>query len=256
MADVATAKVTTPTRNTATCDDDRPDPARCASCRRRIEPDALGRPRLCDRCKRRANRRQRWSNADPDELVEMAESIGVGRVFCRDGNLPTFHDPGLRERLAAHPLPQRGIIAVGPVGSHKSHLLAARTIDAARRGWTARFLNWPRFVLEIRRTYAVAVVETELDVVNRYAALDYLALDDLGVGSVRTAGRESEASRLVCYELLNARYEGCLVTDVSSNATPNELTVRFDQRIGRRLAELCGVYAMFLGDGEKTAERD
>lgn len=248
---MATAKRTTPTRNTATCVDEHPDLAHCRGCRRRIDPDSWSKVRLCERCEAQARRRQRWANADPDRLIELAESIGVGRVFCRGGQLPTFDDPGLRERLAAHPLPQGGIIAVGPVGSHKSHLLAGRTIDAAGRGWSARFLSWTRFALEVRDTYKASATETELDVLERYAGLDYLALDDLGVGSVRTDGRESEAARLLAYTLLDARYAACRVTDVSSNATPSELTERFDARIGRRLAELCSTYPMFLADGKK-----
>ena len=170
----------------------------------------------------------------------MAECIGVGQHFCQNGKPPTLDDDGLLERVTAKPLPKGGILAIGAVGTHKSHLLAARTIWAARRGFTARMIGFRRFCLEVRATYSPTATETELDILVRYSGLDYLALDDLGVGEA------SPAAVNLCYDLLNARYEANRITDVSSNLTPAELAEQFDARIARRLEHLCTIYTMLL----------
>lgn len=235
-----------PTPSSEPCSPQNRNPNQCVKCGRWTEINPFGKPSICEACKIRQNRRELWANASTIGRLELAQSIGVGLVFCRNDRLPSLNDLGLKERIAKNPLPKGGIIAVGSVGSHKSHLLAARTINAACRGWSARYLNWGRFCLEVRDTYKPSATETELDVLNRYVTLDYLAIDDLGVGKLQASGSESEASRLLCYELLNDRYERSLITDVSSNATPNELADRFDDRISRRLMELCTAYPMLL----------
>jgi hypothetical protein len=201
----------------------------------------------CYRCEEKRSRRRDWQRYGGIELIDHVECIGVGRQFCKGDKVPTMDDEGLRERIAARPLPEGGIFAVGPAGSHKTHLLAARTVDAARRGWTAQMVNWSRFVLEVRATYQRKAHESELDVLKRYSELDYLAIDDLGADS------GSEAVVLVCYELLDARYACQRATDVSSNLTPTEIAERYDARIGRRLAELCNVYPMLLGESVAKA---
>lgn len=205
------------------------------------------RPHCCHECRDRISRREHWKGCSHVvDREDAAEAIGVGRLFCRGGDWPSLDDEKLREWIGKHPLPEGGIFVCGPVGSHKSHLLAARTIDAARRGFSARYLNWWMFALETRDTYHRLSRETERDVLNRYATVEFLALDDLGVGSERLDGKESEAARVLTYGLLNLRYDRRLVTDISSNKTPAELEERFDDRIRRRLENLCAIYPILI----------
>lgn len=201
--------------------------------------------RRCDRCVRKAEVARRWIEASPDTLIEMCETRGISRRFCRDGRPPTFDDDGLRERIAAQPLPVGGLLICGAVGSHKTHLAAARVIDAARRGYSARLINWYELCLDVRATYSPKAKETELDVLDRLASLDFLAIDDLGVGRDE---QETAAALRLAYVVLNKRYEKELVTDVTTNLTPDNLGARFDERIARRLDECCTVYPMLLGD--------
>ena len=168
------------------------------------------------------------------------------RRFCPEGVLPTLDDPGLKERLADRPLPSGGVLAVGPNGSHKTHLLAARACDAARRGFSACLVSSAEIVLEVRASYSPASSVNEQEIMRRYAGVEYLALDDLGVGKL-VDGRESEASRILFYVLLDQRYSHGLVTDISTNCLPEELEQRFDERIARRIAEMCTTYPMLLG---------
>lgn len=229
---------------------------RCSGCRRRLRDGSTD--KVCDECRGVAGRRSFWAEQTEDvDRIDAAALVGVGAGFCKHGLWPTMADVGLAERLTSHPLPDGGIMAIGPPNTHKSHLLAARTIYFARRGWTARFLNWSKFFREVRGTYSAKPIETEDQLIDRYAGYDYLALDDLGCGAARNDGRESESAVRLTYDLLNARNDNDRLTDVSSNYTPDELQERFDPhgRIARRLKELCTVYLMLLdGDDRRVSE--
>lgn len=221
---------------------------RCCICRSSLRsefPHWHNRKFYCDRCAMIPRRAAHYSHLSHEDLVISAiGNHGIGRRFCFNNRVPALSDPGIAERVSARPLPSGGLLVVGPVGTHKSHLLAARTMDAAMRGWAAYFLNWHDFVLRVRGSYGPKATETESEIVSTFTKLDYLAIDDLGVGTANDDGKESEASRLLCYIVLNRRYDANRVTDVSSNMTPDEITARFDDRIGRRLREMCTTYPM------------
>lgn len=179
--------------------------------------------------------------------MDLAEAIGVGAIFCRGGKPPSYGDQGLVERLAKNPLPSGGLFIVGPVGTHKTHLLAARCVDAARRGWTARIVKWARFLLEAKGGNAARGFNAELCLVDQLASLDYLAVDDLCFG--RADQPETEANLRLAYELFDARYEAKKTTDITTNLLPEDVEARFDARIGRRICEMCTVYPMLAETG-------
>ncbi len=194
-----------------------------------------------------------WRDADADRIARLCAAVGVRERFIRDGVPPTFRDAGLRGRIERQPLPKGGLYICGPIGSHKTHLLAARTVDAARRGYNAKLINWSRFCLEIRQTYAKNSTVTELEILDQYSSLDYLGIDDLGIG--RADRDETDASVRLCYELLDERYgRSETITDTTSNLTPGELASRFDERIARRISEMCTVYPMLLGSNGSAKE--
>ncbi len=198
---------------------------------------------FCDGCDARHRRASAWAKLGGHDLLDAAERIGVFAGFCHGDAPPTFADNGLGERIAVRPLPPGGLFVCGIPGTHKTHLLAARTCDAASRGYSARLINWRIFRLEVQATYGPAADETQFDVWRRYVRLDYLAIDDLGAGGDK---RETDAARGLCYDLVNARYDRKRTTDVSSNLTLAELEDRFDAPLARRLRELTTEYPMLL----------
>jgi hypothetical protein len=230
--------------DTGTCSPPASDKT-CPRCGRRLPWWMLAR-RPCEKCLDRERRACLWAGLAGPELLDAAERIGVGRLFCRNEQLPSYADVGLADQLTDRPMPKGGLLIVGPIGAHKTHLLCARTIDAARRGWTARLIKWAGFLQEVRTTYSQYATRTELDVVRFYAGLDYLGIDDLGVG--RAGGVESELSFRLAFDLLDSRYETGRTTDVTSNCLPDELGERFDARILRRVLELCVPYPMMVSD--------
>ena len=189
---------------------------------------------------------ERWAKASGEGLLALCREIGVLARFCQNGQPPTYEDRGLAERLARNPMPRGGLFMSGPVNGHKSHLMAARCVDAARRGWTAYFLKWGWFCLEVRDTYKPNSQRSEADILERYRQFNYLGIDDLGTG--RPDRPESEAALRLAYELFDGRYERCLTTDVTSNLTPDELAGKFDERIARRISEMCTTYVMLVDE--------
>lgn len=238
-ADMQTSGPTTGTARSSELDTER-----CPECRRphRLQTYRYTQPVLCPACEERYRRRRWWELCTGEDLIERCAQVGVGQQFCRHGRPPGYEDAGLRERIAAAPMPKGGLLIVGPVGSHKTHLACARTIDAAMRGWTAQMVNWSRLGLEVRASYA-SKKQSELEVIDSYASLDYLALDDFGVCRGR---RETAAAAKLAYDLLDARYARKKITDITTNLTPAEINERFDARVGRRIAELTSVYVMLL----------
>ncbi len=212
------------------------------------------RPGLCPRCDRVADWREAETGVsevvNPEHrptIASLCSSIGVEPLFICGGKAPSFDDSGLFERLTDQRLPQGGLYVCGPVGSHKSHLLAARAVDAARRGYTARFANWADVLLRIRGSYGQSgYPDGEAHVVKELAGLDYLGIDDLSLA--RLGRRETSFSQRVCYAVLDRRYRrgtGC-TTDITSNLLLDELNRAFDERIVRRIREMCTVYTMLL----------
>ena len=174
-----------------------------------------------------------WRRMDNDRRLTVAKKAGVGRRFIRDDKLPYtkgFPVAGLSWNESAY--------ICGPVGTGKSWALSAIICDALAAGRTARFVNWQWFQLEVRDTYKAAGKETELDIIKRYALPDVLCLDDLGVGK-RIDGKESEAARVLLYQLMDKRYNNNAVTHISSNMDTGQLGTTYDLRIARRIGEMC-----------------
>jgi len=193
---------------------------------------------------------ERWATASERELGELLTGIGVGAGFCRDGAPPNFTDPGLSQQLERFPHIRGGVFVYGPVRTHKSHFLAARCVDAARRGFSARFVGWGELAREVRSTYATGSRHTEDEIVRRLIAVDYLALDDFGLGE--PDGRESDFRRELAFSIIDGRYRAgrSCVTDFSSNLKPDLIAQHFGERVAWRVFELATPLLFLRPDGE------
>lgn len=194
-----------------------------------------------------ANRRKAWLESSGEARIRMAELIGVPRTFCRGETfLPTMSDPGIVEQRRQRAFPQKphGILILGAIGTHKTHLLCARAVAAAFAGRDAMIVNWNDLLLNVRATFAADAFETEKQVIETYAAYDYLGVDDFGIG--RADEQTTDFAMRVAYELFNTRYErgNACRTDITANLTPQELDARFDGRVMRRIREITQVYVM------------
>lgn len=136
----------------------------------------------------------------------------------------------------------------GPVGVGKTHVIATMAAHVIRNNPKWYLLNgnarqsrveWPFFVtapdmlMEIRATFSKHVDQSESDIINHYANMRCLIIDDLGTE------KTSEWTLQVLYQILNGRYVGMRQTVITSNFSINELKNRVGVRIASRLAEMC-----------------
>ena len=169
-----------------------------------------------------------------------AFGAGVMPRYIHNAVLPTVKsfkpNPELEAGLSITAL--FGVVLMGPVGTGKTWGLMALACDALAIGLTVKVVNWERLKLEVRDTYKASAKETELDILDRYCDPDVLCLDDLGAGAERE-GRESEAARVLLYNLLDRRYNTCRATHISTNLPTDQLVKRYDERTARRVNEMC-----------------
>jgi DNA replication protein DnaC len=101
---------------------------------------------------------------------------------------------------------------------------------------TAGFIGVPNLLLEFRATFGRDPVETESQVLERYASLGLLVLDDFGT-QVTT-----DWSYQMLYMLVNRRYDDMKPMYITSNFSLTELADKMgDDRITSRLYEICDI---------------
>ncbi len=126
-----------------------------------------------------------------------------------------------------------GLMLLGPVGTGKTHLLAAmaRHMRLERAVWTR--VTTPRAIVrDLRSTWARGAERTEAAVLGELVEqVDVLMLDEAGVGF----GSDSELLQL--FEVIDGRYARGRPTVVASNLAVPELKVALGDRIFDRVRE-------------------
>ena len=124
----------------------------------------------------------------------------------------------------------------GPYGTGKTGLAVGylkRWLDTYDR--PALFVSAPRLFAELRNTYDDREA-SELAVIDRYARVPLLVLDDLGSESFKSADWLSD--RL--YLILGERHDELRPTVITSNLSLRELESRVGERVTWRISEACG----------------
>jgi len=187
----------------------------------------------------RCAREYDWWRMTPKDRIKRAVSCGVGEFFIRNEKLPTLDAFGAK---LVKPLNlDDSHYVCGPVGTGKSWLLACLVCEQLAAGREPQLFNWQWLRIQIRSTYGKSNGgggETEYSLLKYYSKIEFLCLDDLG------SGKESDAERDLLYTLLDYRYTHNLITNLSSNMTPAELSDRYDARIARRITEICKIVVL------------
>jgi len=153
----------------------------------------------------------------------------VGSLYL-DAKLESL-DEQVREKLLALESGQ-DVFMFGPVGTGKTHAMAAMIRHYTYEGYQVERINFDDFCVQVRSTMSPASRKTEWDLIEPLKDVDKLFIDDLGL----RGKQETDFSYVTLYSILNKRQERRLPTFVSSNKNIEKLGQSFDARIASRLS--------------------
>ncbi|MBI4312353.1 MAG: ATP-binding protein [Chloroflexi bacterium] len=134
--------------------------------------------------------------------------------------------------------PHEWLLFTGPVGSGKTHLLAAVVNRCLELSVTAMYVSVPDLLDHLRATYAPTSETTYDQLFDHVRNVPVLALDDLGAQSSTPWAQEK------LYQVLNHRFNRQLPTIVALNVPLSHL----DEQLRARLEDKRVVLAKALGE--------
>ena len=199
--------------------------------------------------------RCRWETLEAAQQIARAVKAGVGRQYIRTaaGRMPGKGDQAVVPILERFPAIVAGKLKevdhrqstfiCGTVNTGKSWLLCCLAVEAIAEGRRVEIVNWSRFKRQVRSSYQPGARQTEQDIFDRYDRVEVLCVDDLGVG-IGAEGKETKAATEMLYDLIDQRYWSGRPTHITSNLNPDSLESHYDQRIARRISQLCRVVVL------------
>ncbi|MCL6455082.1 MAG: ATP-binding protein [Alicyclobacillus sp.] len=130
----------------------------------------------------------------------------------------------------------RGLLFTGSVGTGKTHLAAAITMQLISRGHWVVFGTITSLLNDIRHTYDDDARESMADVLRRLKRCELLVIDDLGKERVTDWVEE------VVFEVINARYDDNKALVVTTNLplrAVRENYPRVGEALVDRILEMC-----------------
>ncbi|MBI4202168.1 MAG: ATP-binding protein [Chloroflexi bacterium] len=149
--------------------------------------------------------------------------------------------------------PYQWLLFTGPVGSGKTHLLAAIINRGLELGTQAMYLSVPDLLDHLRAAYAPTSDTTYDELFNHVRNVPVLALDDLGAHSSTPWAQEK------LYQLLNHRFNRQLPTIVALNVPISHLDEQLRARLEDRsmvLTKALGEHTAYLQQGGSRLEAE
>lgn len=169
----------------------------------------------------------RKENLKPEKAEkEILEMVGL---LYFDATIEDL-DKDVRDKLLELKYGQN-VFMYGPVGTGKTHAMAALIRRSVYEGCLCERINFDSFCVKVRSTFSPAAKITAWEMTKALKNSDKLFIDDLGLRSTP----ESQFAYDTFYEILNKRQEKMLPTFISSNKTIEQLGQTFDARIASRL---------------------
>lgn len=132
----------------------------------------------------------------------------------------------------------RCLIMVGGVGTGKTHLACGLVREVVSSGRAAKFTTVQKLIREVRASWGT---KTEQAVIDEFAKLDLLVIDEVGV----QAGSENE--RNILFDIVNSRYEDMRSTVIITNCDIDGIKAYLGERVVDRLRENGGRLVQFTG---------
>ncbi len=142
--------------------------------------------------------------------------------------------PALKRRLLAA---RRGIYLWGPVGTGKTHAMAAMARHiVCNCALDCRRVTFNDLLLEVRASWRRRGGPDEWEVINEFRDSPVLIIEDIA-----TVEQEKAIAMRVLLEILDWRCEHELPTYFTSNRPPEHLSQIYDERICSRVLGSCEV---------------
>jgi DNA replication protein DnaC len=182
---------------------------------------------LCERCETLT------ALQDPRKLELRLEEAGIPKRFRRF-TLDSFPEQRSRAVTALRdwlekPLGRSDLVLFGDVGTGKTGLATSLLRAWIERGHLGRFVGVTELVMELRATFVDRTIETDRDVLDRYALTPLLVLDEL------SAARSTPYSLEVMQTLVNLRHEAERPLVITTNLNVDEMEEFLDSRVWDRL---------------------
>jgi len=198
---------------------------RCERCSYGLKlRDNTGVRAWCKRCIDVWQRRQVLTDAAAERRILKQ----VGSLYL-DAKLDDLDDQ-VRDKLLVLES-GRDVFMFGPVGTGKTHAMAAMIRHYTYEGFQVERINFDDFCVQVRSTMLPASKKTEWDLIEPLKQVDKLFIDDLGL----RGKQETDFSYVTLYSILNKRQERRLPTFISSNKSIEQLGQSFDARVASRL---------------------
>jgi len=138
------------------------------------------------------------------------------------------------------------ILSGGP-GTGKTHLTCAMIQHCYESGRSAGKRNVIDIIREIKATWRKGAEKDEDDVIDFYASVGLLIIDEIGV----QFGTDTE--RMYVFDIINRRYEACLPTVLITNLDVAGLRQEIGDRVLDRLREDGGRMLTFTGESWRAS---
>lgn len=159
----------------------------------------------------------------------------------------------------AFPVPEAGLLFLGPCGVGKTHLaVAIQRALLVEKGVAGVFYDFRDLLKEIQNSYNPVSQTSEMDVLQPVLRAEFLVLDDVG------AGKPSDWVKETLAHIINQRYNEKRATlftsnflDVYDEKRPDQDTLeeRIGTRLRSRLFEMCKVVMLQGGDFRKSVKQ-
>lgn len=141
-----------------------------------------------------------------------------------------------------------GLILIGKCGTGKNHLAVALAKEVIRQHQqSVRLTDVMRIIRAVKSTWGKNAERTESEVIDYYASLDLLIIDEVGV----QYGSDSE--KIILFQIINDRYENMLPTILISNLTMPQLAESIGERLTDRMSEGGGSVLAFNWDSYRQS---
>lgn len=183
------------------------------------------------------------SNLHALRVADLLDNAGIARRFetCEFDNYQAINQDAAKNlsscRRYASSWPERlnagtGLVMTGNCGTGKNHLAVSMAKSIIRDHLAnVEITDVMRLTRSVKSTWRHNAEMTEEDVIERFASLDLLIIDEVGV----QFGSPTEMT--ILQEIINARYESILPTILISNLTFDQLKETIGERIVDRVTD-------------------